>query len=340
MSQILKSLFEGKSLTEAEAVQAMQSILSGELASEQIGAMLTIWHYRPPVAAELTGFVNAIRSQSERVRSSFQSCDLLDVCGTGGDGSGSFNVSTTVAFVVAAAGQLVAKHGNRAVSSKCGSFDVLEALGIPFAETFHEAEISLAEFGITFLYAPAFYPVLKKLGPIRRSLGVRTIFNALGPMLNPLCAGRQLMGVYSESLMLPVAKAFQQLGASRSLIVRGEDGSDEVSLAGKTKMIFLEREGVTESFVHPTDFGISTAPLSAIAGGDAGENARLVLSVLKGEPGAYREVVLLNSAAAFLVGGKVRSLQEGLTLAAETIDAGKALKLVQVLREQPVRRFA
>jgi anthranilate phosphoribosyltransferase len=340
MELALKKLLTGQSLSETEAEATMVKILNGTARDEQIGAFLTTLHFRAPVAEELSGFVKALRSQSESVRCEFSPDELLDVCGTGGDGSGSFNVSTAVAFVVAGAGQKVAKHGNRAVSSRCGSFDVLEALGVPFAMNGDQASEFLHAFGVCFLYAPAFYPVLQRLGPLRKSLGVRTVFNVLGPLLNPLCPSRQLMGVYAENLLSPVAECLNKLEATETLVVRGEDGTDEISLSGLTHMRHLKNGQVQALKIRPEELKISSQPVSAISGGDVATNAELLLSVLKGTPGAYRDVTLLNAAAALMVGGKASSLSEGLGLAQESLDSGKALSVLSSIRENSVARYA
>jgi anthranilate phosphoribosyltransferase len=339
LKRILKTLMDGQVLAESEAEQMMLAILSGEAHPEQIGAMLTALHFRAPVADELSGFVKALRSQTESIHCE-NSENILDVCGTGGDGVGSFNVSTSVAFVVAATGQKVAKHGNRAVSSRCGSFDVLEALGVPFATTPAEALADLSRHNLSFLFAPAFYPVLQKLGPLRRNLGVRTVFNALGPLLNPLRVGRQLMGVYSETLLIPVAEAFRNLGAKEVLIVRGEDATDELSLAASTRLVHLKNGHIEIRSIHPSELGLTSQPLSAIAGGDSHENARLLLGVLQGQKNAYRDVTLLNASAALMVAGQAKDLSHGVTLASEAIDSGRALLLLENMRVQELERLA
>lgn len=340
MEALLKTLFSGQTLTETEAQGLMLKILNGEAHPEQVGAMLTSLHFRSPAACELSGFVKALRSYSEPLVCGFAPEELLDVCGTGGDGSGTFNVSTAVAFVVAATGQKVAKHGNRAVSSRCGSFDVLEALGIPFVTTLAQASFSLEHFGLSFLYAPAFYPVLKQLGPLRKNLGVRTVFNVLGPLLNPLQAGRQLMGVYAENLLNPVAECLQLLGGTEAMIVRGDDGADEISLSGVTQLQHFKGGQLSRTQLRPEDLGMTSRPLSAIAGGDAAKNASLLLSVLQGQPSAYREVTLLNAAAGLMVGGKVSNMAEGLMMASEAIDSRKALSLLSSMQGNTMARFA
>jgi anthranilate phosphoribosyltransferase len=334
----LISLMKGQCLKVEEAELAMLAILNGELQAEQTGAFLTAFHFRPPVADEFTGFVKALRTQSQTFTLK-GSEDLLDVCGTGGDGMGTFNVSTAVAFVAAAAGQKVAKHGNRAVSSRCGSFDVLEALGVPYANQFQTATELLETFNLSFLYAPAFYPVMQKLAPVRRNLGFRTLFNALGPLLNPLSVGRQLMGVYSQQLLVPIAETFRNFGAKEVMIVRAEDGTDELSLASPSLVIHLKNQEIKTEKICPEDYSLY-APNSAVAGGDAIENARLLISVLRGEPGPYRDITVFNTAAALLVGGKALSIKEGLEIARAAIDSGRANSLIEKMQTYKVRMLA
>ncbi len=354
MKCILKTVMASGSLTENEAQLTMTGILNGETFPEQVGALLSALQFRAPTANELVGFVKAIQLQSPTFL--YENAEnILDVCGTGGDGLGTFNVSTTVAFVVAATGQDVAKHGNRAVSSRCGSFDVLEALDIPFATTLAEATMMLEKFSLSFLYAPAFYPVLQKLGPVRRNLGVKTIFNALGPLLNPLKVGRQLIGVYAESLLFPMAEASKKLGAKEVLIVWGEDGLDEFSIDAGTRTVHFKNGDLVAKVFQPIERG-SVSPFetglhnklgdlghvgfTSIAGAEPKENANLLLGVLKGTSSCYREITVLNAAAALMVGGKVGDLREGRELAIEMIDSGRALALLIGMQSLKNKRLA
>jgi len=336
--QALIKLTQGNTLTELESELAMLALLEDEVQPEQVGAFLTFFHFRPPQAQELVGFIKALRTHS-KVFHLKDSENLLDVCGTGGDGMGTFNVSTTVAFVAAASGQRVAKHGNRAVSSRCGSFDVLDALGVPYAHNFLEATQLLETFNLTFLYAPSFYPVLQKLGPVRRNLGFRTILNALGPLLNPINVGRQLMGVYSEALLLPIAETFRILGAREVLVVRAEDGTDELSLSSPTHVVHLKDQKLNSYQIYPNDFGLD-APVAAIAGGSSAENAQLLLSVLRGEKSAYRDITLFNTAAGLMVGGQACDIHEGILIASEAIDSGKAYALIESMQAMKMRMQA
>jgi anthranilate phosphoribosyltransferase len=329
MIRTLNAIVNGQVLSESEAQAAMSLILSGQATPEQIGAFLTAFHFRPPSGAELTGFAKILRAQAHKVSLDSTIADsAVDVCGTGGDGLGSFNVSTCVAFVVAASGHPIAKHGNRAVSSKCGSFDVLEKLGVPFAEDASSTNAMLNRFSLAFLYAPSFHPVLKSLALLRRSLGFRTVFNALGPLLNPTGVKRQLIGVYSDLLILPVAETLRTLGAKRAMVVHGEDGTDEISTSAPTRIAYLNDEKIELIHVRPEDFQITSVPNAAIVGGDATRNAELFRQALSRQPSAYRDIVLINAAAALVVSGKTDHLQDGFALARETVECGKALDLL------------
>lgn len=264
----------------------------------------------------------------------------MDTCGTGGDRKGTFNISTASAFVVAAAGQPVAKHGNRAVSSRSGSADILEALGVRLLTDPRAMETCLDELGLAFLYAPALHPAMKEAAPIRRALGLRTIFNILGPLTNPAGAPFQLVGVYEARLVPLVAEALRQLGVKRALVVHGEDGLDEVSLSAPTLVAEVEEGRVKTYRVRPEDMGLPRRSPEAIRGGDANENAVILRKVLSGEESPYRDVVLLNSGAALYAAGRTLTWKEGVELARETILSGKALALLEdfVLLTQKLHR--
>ena len=327
----------GGRLTAAEAEGAMQEVLAGAASPEQIGGFLVALHFRPPSAAVLVGFVRAFRARAvalEAIDSEPPAPeDAMDVCGTGGDGLGGFNVSTCVSFVVASAGQPVAKHGNRAVSSRCGSFDVLEALGVSFAENGSEVRRSLRRHRLAFLFAPSFHPAFRALSPVRRQLGIRTALNALGPMLNPALVRRQLVGVYARELVVPMAEALQELGSVDALVVHGEDGADEVSIGGPTHLAHVRGGRLVTSVVTPEDFGVARAPLDALLGGNADVNARILAAVLRGEKGPRRDVVLLNSGAALMVGDRAGSIREGMDLAADALASGRSAALLEDMQE-------
>lgn len=327
MNALIKIISLGKTLSQAESMALMNGILNDELSSEQIGFMLACYEFRPPTGEELAGFAQSLLQKS--VALDPQSETMIDVCGTGGDGLGMFNVSTCVAFVVAGAGLKVAKHGNRSVSSRCGSFDVLEALDIPFAKNSFEAQQALNEKGLAFLYAPSFHPVLGKLSNIRRNLGVRTIFNALGPLLNPARVKKQIIGVYSSKLLVPMAEALRILGTEEAMIVHGEDGCDEISLTAKTSVAHLKDGTVSTYSIDAREFGFAETFSDSLAGGEVELNAAILVEVLKGSIGPYRDMTVLNAGAALLVAGKSQTLKEGIDLARKSIDSGQALEMLR-----------
>jgi anthranilate phosphoribosyltransferase len=327
MLNAMNALLEGKSLSRAQAEQLMEKLVDGSVSAEQIGAFLIALRLKEESVEEIAGFVDCLRKRAVAV--DHDCVELMDVCGTGGDASGSFNVSTTVAFVVAAAGQPIAKHGNRSVSSRSGSFDVLEALGLRFESDPKLVVRSIQEFKLGLFFAPAFHPSLKTLGAVRKNLGVYTVFNALGPLLNPARVKRQLIGVYSPVLLEKMANVLKSQGAEEAMIVRGEDGLDELSLSGPTKVAHLKGGVIKTYTVHPEDFGLEVAPLEALKGGDAKENARILLEILGGDAGPRRDIVLFNAGAALAVGGKAKDIQGGIEEARAAIDSGRALQLVK-----------
>lgn len=317
--------------TDAEAI--MGEIIQGQLLPEQLGAFLGALATRLPEAAELTGFARALRRAMVTVPVSGPS---LDTCGTGGDGGKTFNISTAVALLLAAQGIQVVKHGNRAVSSRSGSADVLEALGIPVQSSPEAVLASLGRHSVGFCFAPAFHPALKTVAPIRRNLGVRTVFNLLGPLCNPAQVSHQVLGVFAPELTEVMANALQALGVTEAMVVSAHDGLDELSLSGPTRIAHLKNGSVHSFDLHPEELGLETVPLSAVAGGDALENARLIEAIFQGqERGPARQIVLLNAAAALLVTGQVEDLREGLNLAAQNLDAGAAAETLRQLAEVP-----
>jgi anthranilate phosphoribosyltransferase len=326
MNELLETVIEGGILTRDEAYQAMHALLAPDVKPEQIGAFLATLRLRGETVDEVVGFVSALK---EQIAPTKPRPDAIDVCGTGGDGLGTFNVSTTVAFVVAAAGQPLAKHGNRSVSSKCGSFDVLDALNVKFASDPKEVEEQLDKFGLGFYFAPAFHPALKTVRDVRRNLGVYTVFNLLGPLLNPAQAKKQLIGVYRSSAVPLVAEVLLALGVESAWVVRGDDGLDEISVGAPTSVARVSGRGVERATITPEALGLQRASLEELAGGDAKDNARILVEILEGAQGARRDVVTLNAGAALTIAGKATSLQEGMSLARETIDSGKAHELLK-----------
>lgn len=343
MLEALNLVLSGKSLSRKKAEQVMtlmmdpSSQVTAQVTIEQISAFLVALRMKKETTEEILGFLDCLEKKAMPLctHSKELPFDLMDVCGTGGDGAGTFNISTTVAFIVAAAGQPVAKHGNRSVSSRSGSFDVLEALGLRFESDPQVVVRSIQELNLGLLFAPAFHPALKVLGPIRKNLGVYTVFNAIGVLLNPAHVKRQLIGVYSPLLLQKHAEVLKIRGAEEAMIVRGEDGLDELSLCAPTQIVHLKNGEITSFVIHPEDFGLKTVTPAELKGGDAQENAKILMDILGGLLGPKRDVVLLNAAAALIVGGKAADFQEGLARATEAIDSGRAYALLQKMRNQP-----
>jgi anthranilate phosphoribosyltransferase len=324
-------LVERQHLTEEEAAQAMRQIMDGSATPAQIAAFLIALRIKGETIEEITGCARVMREKATPIRAPYP--NVLDTCGTGGDGAQTFNISTTAAFVVAGAGVPVAKHGNRSVSSRCGSADLLQALGVTIELSPGMAEKCLAEVGMTFLFAPLFHSAMKfAVGP-RREIGVRTIFNILGPLTNPAAARHQLLGVYRQELTAPMARVLGNLGAVRAFVVHGADGLDEITTTGETHITVLDTGKITPIVINPEQFGLQRAPRGALAGGDAAQNAAITMTVLQGKPGPHRDVVLLNAAAALTVSGAVPDLHAGLQLAAQSIDSGAALEKLRCLQQ-------
>ncbi|NQV74124.1 anthranilate phosphoribosyltransferase [bacterium] len=327
---LLTRLAEHQPLGRAEAYRAMQMMLSGEATPEQIAAFLLGLRSRGETAEELTGLTEAMREVAVQVDAP---PGAIDIVGTGGDRSGSFNISTTTAFVCAGAGAIVAKHGNRSVSSKCGSADVLEVLGVKTELGKQGVEHCLQQAGIAFIFAPYFHPTLKHVMPVRRSLGVRTCFNILGPLCNPAGVTRQLIGAFSSEVAEIMAQILINLGSEHVFCVHAHDGLDELSLSGPTTVYSATSAAPTlvSYDVVPADFGLKEASLSHIIGGNASENAAILLSVLRGEAGPKQDIVLLNAGFALVAAGKATSATAGIELARESIASGKALESLERL---------
>jgi anthranilate phosphoribosyltransferase len=324
-------LVERQHLTEEEAAQAMRQIMDGSATPAQIAAFLIALRIKGETIEEITGCARVMREKATPIHAPYP--NVIDTCGTGGDGAQTFNISTTAAFVVAGAGVPVAKHGNRSVSSRCGSADLLQALGVTIELSPGMAEKCLAEVGMTFLFAPLFHSAMKfAVGP-RREIGVRTIFNILGPLTNPAAARHQLLGVYRQELTAPMARVLGNLGAARAFVVHGADGLDEITTTGETHITVLDTGKITPIVINPEQFGLQRAPRGALAGGDAAQNAAITMTVLQGKPGPHRDVVLLNAAAALTVSGTVPDLHAGLQLAAQSIDSGAALEKLRCLQQ-------
>lgn len=325
----LALLIEGRSLSAGEAEAVMEQIMTGQATPAQIGGLLTALRAKKETTEEITGFARAMRRNAVTVSS--HRTPLVDVCGTGGDGSGTFNISTAAAFVIAGTGMAVAKHGNRSVSSKCGSADVLEALGVHLALAPEVVGACIDEVGIGFLYAPRLHPAMKHaIGP-RREMGIRTVFNILGPLTNPAGAHVQVLGVYDAALTEVMAQVLQALGCEAAFVVHGGGGLDELSTIGPNKMTQL-RDGEIRTFtLDPQSLGLPRATLSDLRGDDAEANAAIIEDILTGTPGPRRDVVMLNAAACLVAGNTAPDLAAGLNSAAESIDSGAAKATLDAL---------
>jgi anthranilate phosphoribosyltransferase len=318
----------GKSLSMDQAEAAMTEIMSGEVTPAQFGSFVTALRIKGETSDEIAGMAKVMRAKAIPVHADGI---VVDTCGTGGDNASTFNISTAAAFVVAGAGLKVAKHGNRAASSQCGSADVLEALGVKIDLDAEQVEKCLKEVGIGFMFAPAFHPAMKYAGAPRREIGIRTVFNILGPLTNPAHAQAQVLGVAEASLTEKMAVVLRTLGCRHALVVHGEDGLDEISISGKTQVRELEGDRIRMYPVSPEDFGFSRVSLDSIRGGSPADNAAMVRRVLSGTTGPQRDVVLMNAAAAIVAGDKAKTLQEGARLAAEAVDSGRALQKLEQL---------
>jgi anthranilate phosphoribosyltransferase len=316
----------GHVLTRAEAEAAMQELLSGRMETPEIVRLLAALNRRPVEVQELAGFALVMRRHATRVFADgeAQPANMVDTCGTGGDGANTFNISTAAAIVAAAAGARVAKHGNRAASSRSGSADVLEALGVRIDLPFEQYGRAIREIGIGFLFAQAAHTATRHAVPARKQIGVRTVFNLLGPLTNPAGAQSQVLGVYSEDVLELVARTLAEIGVERAFVVHGAGGLDEVSLAGET-MITEVRDGAVRRFtVTPEEFGVARAPLESIRGGTAAENAALILRILEGDAGPARDIVVVNAAAALVAANVAANFREGAGLASFVISSGAA----------------
>ena len=331
IQQELRRVVESReSLTQEEAAALMRRILSGDASEVELAALLGGMAGRGETAAEVAGFAEALRAVATTLPLSEAEREaLVDTCGTGGDGSGTFNISTAAALVAAAAGAKVAKHGNRAITSRCGSADVLEALGVATELGAEAAAEALREHGFVFLLAPAHHPALRAVMPVRRAMGVRTVLHVLGPLLNPAGARRQVMGVYARRLVPLVAEAMTRLGTTHAMVVHGDGGLDELALSGESDLAEVRGGKITERIVAPEKLGFRCAGLEALAGGDAATNAGILRAIFAGEHGPRREMVVLNAAAVLVVAGVAADLGEGVKRAEEAIDSGAAMHLVE-----------
>lgn len=340
ITEAVRALVDRKDLSRIEAAGAMEAIMSGAATDAQIAAFLTALRMKGETVEELIGFAQVMRQKAVKVRTRASDVVgatgtdremLIDTAGTGGDASGTFNVSTATAFVVAGAGLKVAKHGNRSVSSLCGSADVVETLGIKIELSPAKIARCVDEVGIGFLYAPLLHTAMKHVMTARREMGIRTVFNMLGPLTNPAGANAQVIGVYSEALTELLARTLAELGTLRAFVVHGADGLDEISNTGPSRISEVHEGLVRNSTVRPEDFGMPRASIQELRGGDRAENADIIRRILAGEAGPRRDIVLMNAAAALVVGAKAQDLKEGVALAARSIDSGLARERLERL---------
>ncbi|WP_339816578.1 anthranilate phosphoribosyltransferase [Paenibacillus sp. FSL R7-0216] len=327
----ISRLIEGQHLAREEARGMMQAIMNGESTPAQIGSLLTALRIKGETVEEITGFAEAMRGASSRIDTETQK--LLDTCGTGGSGIHKINVSTTAAIVAASVSVRVAKHGNRSASGRSGSADVLEALGVNIQLDAGQAKRCLDDIGICFMFSQLYHPSMKHAAGPRKELGIRTVFNMLGPLTNPAGADRQVLGIYDGGKTSTIAEVLRELGSKRALVVSSREGLDEISISSPTRVSELKNGEIRTYDLQPEDLGLRTYPLEAMIGGDPLTNAEIVRRVLQGAPGAHRDVVLANAGACVYVAGLADNIREGVVIAAEAIDSGKALnKLEQLIQ--------
>jgi anthranilate phosphoribosyltransferase len=331
IKKIIEKLSQNQNLTQEEMKLAMEEIMTGKIDTPDIVSFLTFLNKKGETVEELTAAVSVMRHHVTKINTKHKV--ILDTCGTGGDRLGTFNISTIVAFVASGCGITVAKHGNRSVSSHCGSADILEALGININLSKEKIERCLDEIGIAFLFAQNLHPAMKHAMPARKEIGKRTMFNILGPLTNPACATHQLIGVYDARWTETLAHVLNNLGTMHALVVHGEDGLDEITTTAKTK-VSEAREGKIRNFqISPEEFGFDRVKLEDLSGGTAQDNAKILLDILNGKPGSRRDIVVLNAAASIYVADKAKSIKDAIRLASESIDSGKALKKLEQLRD-------
>lgn len=327
---LLKRLVEGGSLSADASLNAFAAIMSGQVSETRMGAFLTALALREPTVAEISGAARAMRAAMRKIEAP---PGAIDLCGTGGDGHGTLNVSTAAAFVVAACGVPVAKHGNRNMSSKSGAADVLEALGVRIDLSPHAAQACLDETGLCFLFAPAYHPAMKHVAPVRKELGFRTVFNLLGPVCNPARVRRQLLGVFAERWVEPVAGVLAELGAEHAWVVHGRDGMDELTITGPTLVVEVTKSGVRRFEIAPEDFEMQRGTLESVKGGDANHNAEALEQLLRGNGlSAYRDIVVMNTAAALVVGDGAQNIKQGAAMAEAALRDGRAFAMLEKLR--------
>ncbi|MFC1962009.1 anthranilate phosphoribosyltransferase [Chloroflexota bacterium] len=328
IKEAISKLIQGHSLTTEEASAVMEEIMQGEATPAQFGAFVTALRMKGETVAEIVGLAKTMRAKAVPVKVSES---VVDTCGTGGDGAHTFNISTTAAFVAAGVGLKVAKHGNRAMSSRCGSADVLEALGIKIDLNAAQVQRCLEKVGIGFMFAPVFHPAMKYAANPRREIGIRTIFNILGPLTNPAGASAQVLGVADASLVEKMAQVLEELGCQHALVVHGEDGLDEITVTNKTRVAELKNGKIKSYFISPENIGLPQSSLGHLKGGTAAENADTLHLILNNTPGPKADAVIANAGAVLVAGGKIKTITEGVTLAREAIASGRSLAKLEHL---------
>ncbi|MBI4688120.1 MAG: anthranilate phosphoribosyltransferase [Nitrospirae bacterium] len=329
IKEAVNLLVQGKNLSENQMSEAMRDIMQGSAADAQIASFLTALRMKGETIDEIAGAAIVMREKAVKISPPEKT---VDTCGTGGDMAHTFNISTTSAIIAASCGVPVAKHGNRSVSSRSGSADVLEALGVKIDLKPESVEKCLKETGFGFMFAPLFHPAMKYAAGARKEMGIRTIFNILGPLTNPAGAKRQVLGVFNDKLTVTMAEVLRNLGTIHALVVHGEDGLDEITVTDKTKISELKNNSITTYHIAPEDFGLPRAKKEDLLGGNAADNARITLDILQGKKGAKRDIVLLNSAAALMAGGSADNFPEGIDKASKAIDSGAALKKLEEIK--------
>ncbi len=329
----IRTIVDGGMLSASEASAAMDQIMTGAVTPAQIGALATALRMRGESVEEIAGFASAMREHALRVEVDETAGPLVDTCGTGGDASGTFNISTTASFIIAGAGVSVAKHGNRSITSKCGSADLLEGLGVAIELSPGAVARCVGEAGIGFMYAPSFHPAMRFVGPTRREIGIRTVFNILGPLTNPARARHQLIGVGHPGIADKLARALALLGSDHAVLVHAEEGLDELGLAGPSQVTeFDSRGGEVRSYtISPAEVGLTEAPPGSLVGGDVAENVRITLGILSGENGPRRDAALLNAGAGIYAANAAGSIAEGVALARAAVDDGRAMQRLEHL---------
>ncbi len=333
IKELISKVVKGEDLTEAEMIEAMNAIMGGTASEAQIACFITALRLKGETVAEITGAARVMREKATRVKLPADAGNVVDTCGTGGDETGTFNISTAAAFVTAGAGVTVAKHGNRSVSSKSGSADVLAALGVNIEAEVERVEQCIAEAGIGFLFAPKLHGAMKYAGPVRRDIGIRTIFNILGPLTNPAGADRQLLGVYDPALTTVLASVLKNLGTTHAFVVRGLDGLDEITMTDETRVSEL-KDGLVNTYnIKPEDFGFDRCAPDKLTGAGPEENAKIILDIFSGTLGPRRDIVVLNSAAAITAAGVAGDIKEGVAIAEGVIDSGAAGAKLEALKK-------